>query len=97
MIALTTPTGKIGSQVLKSFLDANAAVRVVARDAAKLAPEVRAKVEIVQGSMDGEKVLARAFEGAESVFHVVAPSFAADDVMESYLRFARPARRAIRS
>ena len=97
MIALTTPTGKIGSQVLKNLLDANAAVRVIARDPAKLAPEVHARAEIVRGSMDDEQVLNRAFEGAESVFHVVAPSFSADDVMESYLRFARPACRAIRS
>ncbi len=97
MIALTTPTGKIGSQVLKNLLDANASVRVIARDPAKLAPEVHVKAEIVQSSMDDEQVLNRAFEGAESVFHVVAPSFTANDVMESYLRFARPARRAIQS
>ena len=97
MIALTTPTGKIGSRVLKNLLDANAAVRVVARDPAKLPPEVRAKAEVVQGSMDDEQVLDRAFEDAESVFHVVAPSFTANDVMESYLRFARPACRAIQS
>ena len=97
MIVLTTPTGKIGSQVLKNLLAAKADVRVIARNPAKLAPEVRAKVEIVQGSMDDEKVLARAFGGAESVFHVVAPSFAADNVMESYLRFARPAGLAIQS
>ena len=70
-------------------------MRVVARDPAKLAPEVRAKVAVIQGSLDDEAVLQRAFEGAESVFHVVAPSFTADDVMEAYLRFARPARRAI--
>ena len=97
MIVLTTPTGKIGSQVLKNLLAANAGVRVVVRDPAKLALEVHKRVEIVQGSMDDEQVLKRAFEGAESVFHVVAPSFAADDVMESYLRFARPAARAIES
>ena len=97
MIALTTPTGKIGSQVLKALLDADASVRVVARDPAKLAPEVRAKVEVIQGSMDDEEVLMRTFEGAESVCHVVAPSFAANDVMEAYLRFAWPASRAIQS
>ncbi len=97
MIVLTTPTGKIGSKVLKNLLDANADLRVVARDPAKLAPEVHGKVEVVQGSLDDEAVLARAFEGAESVFLVSAPSFAADDVVEAYLRFARPACRAIQS
>ena len=97
MIVLTTPTGKIGSQVLKNLLEADADVRVVARDPAKLAPVVHERAEIVQGSIDDEQVLTRAFEGAESVFHVVAPSFNTDNVMESYLRFARPAARAIQS
>ena len=97
MIVLTTPTGKIGSKVLKNLLDADAPVRVIARDPAKLAPEVHGKAEIVQGSMDNEAVLNRAFESAESVFLVSAPSFAADDVMEAYLQFARPAARAIQS
>ena len=95
MIVLTTPTGKIGSKVLKNILDANAEVRVVARDPSKLAPEVHRNAEIVQGSADDEAVLTRAFEGAESVFLVAAPSFAANDVLESYLRFARPSARAI--
>ena len=95
MIVVTTPTGKIGSQVLKNLLAAKASVRVIARDPAKLTPEVRDQAEVVQGSLDDEQILTQAFEGAESVFHVVAPSFAAEDVMESYLLFARPAARAI--
>ena len=97
MIAVTTPTGNIGSQVLKNLLAANAAVRVIVRDPAKLAPEIHDQAEIVQGSIDDEQVLTRAFEGVESVFLVVPPSFAANDVMEYYRRFARPACRAIRT
>ena len=97
MIVVTTPTGNIGSQVLKNLLAANAVVRVVARDPAKLPPEVHGKAEIVQGSIDDEKVLNQAFEGAESVFLVVPPSFTESDVTEYYLRFARSAGRAIRS
>jgi nucleoside-diphosphate-sugar epimerase len=64
MIALTTPTGKIGSQVLKNLLEADADVRVIARNPAKLAPELHERAEIVQGSMDDEQVLTRAFQGA---------------------------------
>ena len=97
MIVITTPTGNIGSQVLKNLLAAHAAVRVVARDPAKLAPEVHGKAEIVQGSIDDETVLTRAFEGAESVFLVVPPSFADNGDTEYYLRFTRPACRAIQS
>ena len=50
MIAVTAPTGNIGPQVVKHLLDAGEAVRVVARNPAKIVPEVREKVEAVQGS-----------------------------------------------
>lgn len=97
MIVVTTPTGNIGSQVVTHLLAANEAVRVIARDPAKLAPEVRDKVDVVQGSTDDESVLSQAFEGAESLFWVVPPSFQASNAVEYYLQFARPACRAIQS
>jgi uncharacterized protein YbjT (DUF2867 family) len=96
MIAVTTPTGQIGSQVVLNLLAANEAVRVIVRDPAKLAAEVRGKVEAVQGSTDDESVLTSAFEGAEALFWVVPPSFSTDDVKEYYLQFTRPACRAIK-
>jgi len=67
MIVVTTPTGHIGSQVVANLLAANEAVRVIARNPARLSAEVRAKVEIVTGSSDDEGVLMRALEGAESL------------------------------
>ena len=97
MIVVTTPTGHIGSQVVQNLLDANEQVRVIARDPAKLAPEVRAKDEVVQGSTDDEQVLLRALEGAESLFWLVPPDFSANEATDYYLRFARPAARAIKS
>ncbi len=97
MIVVTTPTGQIGSQVVKELLAAHEPVRVIARDARRIAPEVRAKVEIVEGSSDDPSVVKRALEGAESLFLVVPPSFAADDLTEAYLRFTRPVCRAIES
>ena len=59
MIVVTTPTGHIGSQVVQVLLAAGGAVRVIARDPARLAAEVRAKVKIVQGSSDDEGMLMR--------------------------------------
>lgn len=97
MIVITTPTGKIGSQVVKHLLATNEAVRVIARDPAKLAPEVHGQVEVVQGSTDDENVLSQALEGAESLFWVVPPSFRENNDTEYYLRFTRPACRAIKS
>lgn len=91
MIVVTTPTGSIGSQLVKLLLGADEAVRVVARQPEKLVAEVRDRVEVVQGSSDDEGVLDRALAGAESLFHVVPPFFRAPNVTEHYLRFTRPA------
>ncbi len=44
MIVVTTPTGHIGSQVVQDLLAANEAVRVIVRDPARLAADVRARV-----------------------------------------------------
>ena len=97
MIAVTTPTGKIGSQVVTHLLAAGEAVRVIARDPDKLAPEVHGKVEVVQGSTDDEAALNQALGGAESLFWVMPPSFTTDDNTAYYLRFARAACRALRA
>ncbi len=97
MIVVTTPTGQIGSQLIQALLAANEGVRVIARDPDRLALEVRAKVEIVQGSSDDESVLMRALEGAESLFLVVPASFTAIDTTQYYLQFTRPVCRAVES
>ncbi|MGO9436147.1 MAG: NmrA family NAD(P)-binding protein [Terracidiphilus sp.] len=97
MIAVTTPTGRIGSQVVRNLLAAGEAVRVIARDPARIAPDVIAKLEIVQGSSDDESVLMRALDGAESLFLVVPPPFTTNDNREHYLQFTRPVCRAVKS
>jgi len=97
MIVVTTPTGHIGSQLIAHLVAANESVRVIARDPARLSPAIRATVETVQGSSDDPAVLMSAMAGAESLFLVVPPSFSTDDVTEYYLRFARPAGRAIQA
>jgi uncharacterized protein YbjT (DUF2867 family) len=97
MIVVTTPTGQIGSQVVHNLLAANEAVRVIVRDPARLAPEIQGKVDVVEGSSDDGSALSRAFEGAESLFWVVPPSFTTNDVREYDLQFTRPACRAIKS
>ncbi len=90
MIVVTTPTGHIGAQLAKDLLAANDAVRVVVRDPDRLAAELRSKAEVIRGSSDDEAVLDRALAGADSLFHVVPPDFAAPDVTALYLRFTRP-------
>ena len=96
MIVVTTPTGKIGSKVVEELLSAEKAVRIIARDPAKLPSELLNKVEVVKGSSDDENILLKAFEGADSLFWVVPPSFSANNDEEYYLKFTQPACRAIK-
>jgi uncharacterized protein YbjT (DUF2867 family) len=95
MIVVTTPTGNIGSQLVPHLLAAEQRVRVIARDPSKLAPAIRGAVEVVQGSADDPAVVDQAFAGAESVFWLVPPRFATDDVTRYYLDYTRPAVGAI--
>ncbi len=97
MIVVTTPTGKIGSQVIPHLLAANEAVRVIARDPTKLPGEIRNQVEVVTGSLDDDQVMEQALKGAESVFLVVPPSFTDNNVEAYYLRFTRPALKAMKN
>jgi uncharacterized protein YbjT (DUF2867 family) len=95
MIVVTTPTGKIGSMVVRHLVAANERVRVIARDPSKLAPELFGRVNVVQGSSDEDGTMASALDGAEAVFLVVPPSFTANNDAEYYLNFTLPACRAI--
>ncbi len=79
------------------LLAANEAVRLVAQDPARLASEVRNKVEVVADSLDDEAILQQALENAQSVFLVVPPPFTNNNDVEFYLCFTRPAPAAIKS
>src|SRR5690242_8988554 len=96
MIVVTTPTGNIGSQVLKDLLANTEPIRVVVRDPDRLAPEARKRVEIVVGSHGDGAVVNSAFQDADSVFWVVPPDPRAASVEAAYVDFARPAAAALR-
>jgi len=96
MIVVTTPTGNIGSQVLKDLLSKNEPIRVIARDPDRLAPEARKQVDVVVGSHGDGAVVTRAFRDADSVFWVVPPDPRAPSVEAAYVDFARPAVKALR-
>lgn len=91
MIVVTAPTGAIGSRLTRSLLERGESVRVVVRDAARLDPEVRERVEVVEGSHAHREVVDRAFAGADAVFWLVPPDPRAPSVEVAYVDFSRPA------
>jgi uncharacterized protein YbjT (DUF2867 family) len=95
MIVATSPTGRIGRQVLDNLLTSGAPVRVIARDPSRLPAGTRERVEVVPGSHGDPDVVTEAFTGADAVFWLVPPAPRADGVEAAYVDFSRPACKAI--
>jgi uncharacterized protein YbjT (DUF2867 family) len=95
MIVITSPTGNIGRRLVQRVLAGDEPVRLVARDPAKLAPEVRERVEVVQGSHSEADVIEAAFADADAVFWLVPADPQASSVQAAYSGFARPAVEAL--
>jgi uncharacterized protein YbjT (DUF2867 family) len=97
MIVITTPTGQIGRQILDHVLDSEEPIRVIARDPSRLSPQVRGRVEVVQGSTDDIDVVTEAFAGADCVFWLVPPNPHTESIQGHILDFVRPVCEAISS
>lgn len=95
MIVVTTPTGHIGSRLVRLLLDQGHPIRVIARNASRIDEAVRERVEIVEGSHDDPAVLDKALLAADALFWLVPPNPAAPSTMEHYLSFARAGAAAV--
>ena len=95
MLVVTTPTGKIGGQVLAQLVAAGEPVRVVARDPTRIKPELRDKVEVVEGSTDDPATIAPALRGAEAIFWCVPPNLQIGEPKEYYRNFSSPFAKAL--
>jgi uncharacterized protein YbjT (DUF2867 family) len=91
VIVITTPTGKIGQQVLEHVLGSSDSIRVIARDTSRLSSQTRQRVDVVSGSHGDADVVNTAFAGADSVFWVVPLNPRAVSVDAAYVEFTRPA------
>ncbi|MDG3012921.1 NAD(P)H-binding protein [Rhodococcus sp. D2-41] len=95
MIVVTAPTGHIGTHLLDRLLAHREAVRVIARDPARLPAPVRDRVEVVQGSHRDTDVVDRAFAGADAVFWLMPAEPAASSIYQTYVGDSIPAAEAI--
>lgn len=96
MIVVTTPTGHIGSKVLKQLMKTSEKLRVIARDPGRLSDEVRGRVEIIEGALEDPATVASAYSGADTLFFVIPPSTQYTDVNAYYLQFAKVTVEAIK-
>lgn len=97
MIVVTAPTSRIGDALLPLLLRQEARVRVIVRDAAKLPGDIRARVDVIEGSHGDAAILDRAFEGATHLFWLCPADPKAASVEEAYVDFTRPAAQAIKT
>ena len=96
MIVVTTPTGRIGRQLVRELVSRGRAVRVISRDPERLDADLREAVEVVTGSHDAPDVLDQALPGADALFVLVPPNPAAPSAREHYLSFATAIAQAAR-
>ena len=84
MIAVTTPTGHVGSRVVRLLLQAGVRPRALVRDPGRLRAEVRERVEVRTGDLTDAAFLRGALAGVRSLFLVdPTPHTVADPVGDS--------------
>jgi uncharacterized protein YbjT (DUF2867 family) len=80
-IVVTTPTGHVGSRVVRLLLQAGVRPRVLVRDPARLAPDVLARVDARRGDLTDAAFVRAATTGATAAFLVdPTPHTVADPV-----------------
>jgi uncharacterized protein YbjT (DUF2867 family) len=96
-IAITTPTGNIGSRVVQNLLESGADVTLLARDPSKLADNVRARATVRQGSLEDAAFVRDATAGADALFLLIPPHYTTTDWAGFQLGIGQAAADAVRA
>lgn len=94
-IAITTPTGNIGSHLVSLLLDAGAELTLLVRNPDKLDANVRNRVNVQQGSLEDRDFVLRATQGADALFWLAPLNFGAPDVQAYYQNLAETAAQVV--
>lgn len=94
-IAITTPTGHIGSKLTERLVETKKEITLIARYPEKLNGLKKRNVRIVEGTHDDPKIVREATRGADALFWLTPPNFTVDDIRSYYQTFGRAAARAI--
>lgn len=93
-IVVTTPTGHVGSRVVRLLLQAGVRPTLLLRDPDKLDPDTRERVDLVQGDQEEADSVLRATQGADRLFWVDPPTLDEDPVA-GHARLGANAARAV--
>ncbi|WP_424185958.1 NmrA family NAD(P)-binding protein [Actinokineospora sp. G85] len=94
-IAVTTPTGHVGSRVVRLLVQAGVRPRVLARDPARL--DTTLPLDIRQGTLDDATYLREATAGVQSLFVVDPTPHAHPDPIAESAAFGDRVARAVRA
>ncbi|GAA2606080.1 NAD(P)H-binding protein [Actinomadura fulvescens] len=82
-IAVTTPTGHVGSRVVRLLLQAGVRPRVLVRDPARLDAATRERVDVRRGDLTDAAFVREATVGVRTVFWVDPTPHSADNPIET--------------
>ncbi|MFI7273133.1 NAD(P)H-binding protein [Streptomyces sp. NPDC049879] len=81
-LVVTTPTGHVGSRVVRLLLQAGVRPRVLVRDPARLDADTRERVDVRRGDLTDAAFVRSAVEGADCVLWVDPTPHTADGAVE---------------
>lgn len=92
-IVLTTPTGNIGSKILKALMEEPAiSLHLIVRHPESIPKEVAEKCQIINGAIQSEGVLEKALENADTLFWCTPPpDRTSQNIQLHYQQFAEMA------
>ncbi len=86
MFVIAGASGHTGSVVASTLLEKGEKVRVIVRDAQKGAPWKDKGAEVAVANLDDAAALTAALRGADGVYALIPPNFAADDPVAAQAR-----------
>ena len=98
-IAITTPTGHVGSAVVDFLLDlgGDVTVKLLGRRAEKLRNLTQRGAQMLIGAQDDADFLTKATQDVDAFFWVTPPGYGSDDVRAFQNRLGKAAATAIRT
>ncbi|MBB6120591.1 NAD(P)H-binding protein [Nocardiopsis algeriensis] len=96
-IVVTTPTGHVGSHVVRLLIQAGVRPRVLVREPGRLGEETRRRVEVEQGDLTDAAFVRAAVAGARSVLWVDPTPHTCPEPVTASLRTAEAVARATES